>query len=134
VSSQAVVDVKDRPPADVRRLLRAVLDAQLTPTLTVEQACHLDVDYMEDDELPALETIFADVGALHNAGLATSRNCVDRYTNQPVPDAIMLVSPKRFKKKFPELASAIPVMLAHEGVQPYTDGIPRLPRMLDVVK
>lgn len=33
VSSQAVIDVKDRTPSDVRRLLRAVLDAQLTPTL-----------------------------------------------------------------------------------------------------
>ncbi|WP_343029369.1 hypothetical protein [Janthinobacterium sp. CAN_S7] len=94
----------------------------------------MDARYLEDGELPAIETFYADFGALHNAGLASSMDCVYRDTNQPVPDAVVLVSPKRFKKKFPALAAAIPAMLAHEGVQPYTDGIPLLTRMLDVVK
>ncbi|BCQ24733.1 hypothetical protein NK8_29090 [Caballeronia sp. NK8] len=102
----------------MRRLLRTVLDAQLTPTLTVEQACHLRI-YKEDEAIPRMGSLLDDVSALRKAGLNAAIALRD------LPEAIILEEPALFKAKFPHLADAVPVMLAHGGVQPYTDGLPR---------
>jgi len=103
--------------AAVRNLLRRVLKAKLTPQLTVEDACHLR-PYYEDDEMPRMEQLLSDIQELRNAGLDTRR-----YLND-LPDCIVMADPKVFVSRFPELAAAVPVMLAHDGVQPYTDGLP----------
>lgn len=104
----------------VRRLLRAVLDAKLTPTVTIEEACHLRV-YGADEEIPRMEFQLDDVKALRHAGLGT---CI---ALDNLPAAIVIEDPAVFKARFPQLADAVPVMLAHGGVQPYTDGLPRHP-------
>jgi hypothetical protein len=91
--------------------------AQLTPDLTVEEACHLQV--YADDEVPRMEQYLEDVQALRSAGLDARVQLGD------VPEGIVIADPKVFMDRFPELASVVPVMLAHDGVQPYTDGLPR---------
>jgi hypothetical protein len=101
----------------VRQLLRRVLMAQLTPDLTVEDACHLQV--YADDEVPRMEQYLEDMQTLRSAGLDARIQLGD------VPEGIVIADPKVFMDRFPELAAVVPVMLAHDGVQPYTDGLPR---------
>jgi hypothetical protein len=101
----------------VRRLLRRVLMANLTPELTVEDACHLQV--YADDEVPRMEQYLEDIKTLRSAGLDA------RVQFGDVPEGIVISDPDVFIDRFPELASVVPVMLAHDGVQPYTDGLPR---------
>lgn len=101
-----------------RELLKRVLKAQLTPTLTVEEASHLNIPDLANG-LPSMEQFLDDFNMLRSAGLDI------RIQLDDLPEGIVITDPDRFKEKFPELASAVPVMLAHEGVQPYTAGIPR---------
>jgi hypothetical protein len=101
----------------VRQLLRRVLMANLTPDLTVEDACHLQV--YADDEAPRMEQYLEDIKTLRSAGLDA------RVQFGDVPEGIVIADPDVFMDRFPELASVVPVMLAHDGVQPYTDGLPR---------
>lgn len=101
-----------------RELLKLVLKAQLTQTLTVEEASHLNSPYLEDS-LPTMDKFLADFNMLRSAGLDVRIQLGD------LPEGIVLTDPARFKQRFPELAQAVPVMLAHDGVQPYTEGIPR---------
>lgn len=101
-----------------RELLKQVLKAQLTPTLTVEEASHLNSPYLADS-LPTMEKFLDDFNMLRGAGLDIRIQLGD------LPEGVVLADPVRFKERFPELAPAVPVMLAYDGVQPYTDGIPR---------
>jgi hypothetical protein len=101
-----------------RELLKRVLKAQLTPTLTVEEASHLNIPDLTNN-LPSMEQFLADFNTLRSAGLDT------RIQLDDLPEGIVITDPERFKSRFPDLAMAVPVMLAHDGVQPYTDGIPR---------
>ena len=101
-----------------RELLRRVLKAKLTPTLTVEEASHLNIPDLEDG-FPSMEQFLADFNMLRSAGLDI------RIQLDDLPEGIILTDPERFKARFPELAVAVPVLMAHEVVQPYTDGIPR---------
>lgn len=101
-----------------RELLKRVLKAKLTPTLTVEDASHLSTPDLEEG-LPSMEKFLADFNMLRSAGLDI------RIQLDDVPEGIVITDPERFKAKFPDLAPAVPVMMAHDGVQPYTDGIPR---------
>jgi hypothetical protein len=101
----------------VRQLLRRVLMANLTPDLTVEDACHLHV--YADDEVPRMEQYLEDIQTLRSAGLDA------RVQFGDVPEGIVIADPDVFMDRFPELAAVVPVMLAHDGVQPYTDGLPR---------
>ncbi|MBU9200385.1 hypothetical protein KTD31_03330 [Burkholderia multivorans] len=111
----------------VRMHLRKVLRAKLTPTLTVEDACHLYV-FEEGAAAPAVEKYLADNRELNAAGLEV------RMGLDNLPEGIVLTNPEKFKAKFPELADAVPVMLAYEGVQPYTDGLPRKASSLTVIQ
>lgn len=104
---------------NVRNQLHRVLKAHLTPVLTVEQAAHLGRVYADGEE-PEMEELLSDLRILRNAGLDVLMNLEDE------PDGIILMDPKKFLARFPELAEAIPVMIEHEGVMPYTDGMPRL--------
>jgi hypothetical protein len=104
----------------VRRQLKAVLDAKLAPDCTIEDACHLYVPH-EGDPVPRLETFLDDVQAVRNVGLDMVCELGGR------PCGIVMEDPQLFRARFPELAAAIPVMLVHGGVQPYTDGLPRIP-------
>lgn len=104
--------------SQIRRMLRAVLDAKLTPMLTVEQACHLRT-YGEDEYIPRVGSLLADVAELRSAGLDAS------IALGGLPAGIVLTDPARFKARFPQLSDVVPVMLAHGGVQPYTAGLPR---------
>lgn len=104
----------------VRRLLKAVLNAKLAPDCTIEDACHLGVVY-EGDPVPRLETFLDDVKAVRNVGL----DMVCELDGWPC--GIVMKDPHLFRVRFPELEAAIPVMLVHGGVQPYTDGLPRIP-------
>lgn len=101
-----------------RELLKLVLKAQLTPTLTVEEASHLNAPYLEDS-IPTMDKFLDDFNMLRGAGLDVRIQLGD------LPEGIVISDPERFKQRFPELALAVPVMLAHDGVQPYTEGIPR---------
>jgi hypothetical protein len=101
-----------------RELLKRVLKAQLTPTLTVEQASHLNIPYLEDN-LPTMDRFLADFNVLRSVGLDVRIQLGD------LPEGVVLTDPELFTARFPELAVAVPVMLAHDGVQPYTEGIPR---------
>lgn len=101
-----------------RELLKRVLKANLTPTLTVEAACHLNGPGYEHT-LPSMDEFLADFNLLRDAGLDVRIQLGD------LPEGIVLADPERFTARFPELALAVPVLLAHEGVQPYTEGIPR---------
>ncbi|MCG9124864.1 hypothetical protein LH460_09285 [Laribacter hongkongensis] len=96
-----------------------MLKAKLTPELTVEEACHLRV-YGPDEHIPRMEHFVDDVRELRHAGLGTCGPLGE------IPEGIVLIDPKTFIRRFPELADAVPVMLAHEGVQPYTDELPRV--------
>lgn len=115
------------PLAYVMKQLKRVLDAELEPGLTVEEACHIEVRYYEtESDLRGLtaEVVSKHLLMLHYAGLACSTNWDDW------PDAIVLEDAKNFKKKFPELAHVIPLLQAHCGVLPYTNGRPRSLRPL----
>ncbi|KVP17307.1 hypothetical protein [Burkholderia ubonensis] len=112
--------------AAVKQLLRRVLKAKLTPDLTVEEACHLRV-YEFGEHIPRMEHLLEDVKELRRAGLDARIQLGD------VPEGIVLTDPKVFTARFPELAAAVPVMLAHDGVQPYTDGMPRRRQRLTAV-
>lgn len=101
-----------------RELLKRVLKAKLTPTLTVEEASHLNIPDLEEG-LPSMEKFLADFNTLRGAGLDI------RIQLDDLPEGIVITDPERFKARFPELALAVPIMMAHDGVQPYTDGIPR---------
>lgn len=102
-------------------ILLKVLRAKLTPSLTVEQACHLDVPDLPDELVPRAETILADRKLLRAAGLDL------KAANGAMPAAVVLADPSRFTARFPELSAAVPVLLACEGVAPYTQGRPRKP-------
>lgn len=105
------------PVNSTNRLLRAVLDARLSPDVTVEQ--------FYGGELPGAdptaigETFVRAFSQLRAAGLDLKPDSDD------LPGGIVLTDPEAFKARFPELAAAVPVMLAHEGVQPLTAGLPR---------
>lgn len=113
--------ISPRPAWYIRRFntvqdaLRAVLKARLTPTKTVEDACHLDFQELEAHELTQGDEAIADFRMLRKVGL------------QPIlsePSRIVLRNADRFAAAFPDLVNAIPVLLAHDGVQPYTEGLP----------
>lgn len=110
----------------VRRVLNRVLKAQLTPALTVEEACYLSPDWPASSTR-RVETLLAQLRILSSAGLEARLACDD------LPEGIALVDVARFTARFPELASAVPVMLAHEGVQTYTEGLPRRRPVLTLV-
>lgn len=99
-------------------LLKRVLKAKLTPTLTVEAASHLNIPPLAE-AMPSMTDWLGDFELLRDAGLEVRIQLGD------IPEGIVLTDPERFTLRFPELAMAVPVMLAHEGVQPYTEGIPR---------
>lgn len=116
-----VVNRDSIPPSahanNTTRLLRAVLDARLTPDLTVEQ---LYGGELSGADTPAVTQNFIEAfGALRAAGLDLKSETKD------LPGGIVLTDPKAFKARFPELAAAVPAMLAHEGLQPFTAGLPR---------
>lgn len=97
--------------------LRAVLDAQLEPGLTVEQACHLDVPYLDDAQVPRGERILAERRLLRAAGL-------DIRSANDAPGAVVLGDERLFLARFPGLAHAVKVLRECGGVQPYTPGLP----------
>jgi len=107
-------------------VLNRVLKAKLTSTLTVEDACYLTPAYPGDSVL-RVETLLAQLRMLSNAGLEA------RLETEDLPEGIVLADPERFTARFPELAHAVPVLLAHDGVQPYTDGLPRRRPQLTLV-
>jgi hypothetical protein len=110
----------------VRLILRRVLKARLKPGLTVEEACHLRV-YSREEPIARMEHLLEDVQELRRAGLEARMQLDD------IPEGIVLTDPKAFIARFPDLAATVPVMLAHDGVQPYTDGLPRRSTRLSVV-
>jgi len=122
-SKLRLISQHNTPPAAAATWLRAVLKAELRPGLTVEDACHFEMCY-EGVELDAegLKQFIADSKLLRQAGLGVSPS------NGTTPDAIVLHNKRLFKRKFPHLAPAIPLLEACEGVQPYTDGLGRYPR------
>jgi hypothetical protein len=110
----------------VRLILRRVLKARLKPGLTVEEACHLRV-FGREEPMACMEHLLEDVQELRRAGLEA------RIQLDDIPEGIVLTDPKAFTARFPDLAAAVPVMLAHDGVQPYTEGLPRRSTHLCVV-
>lgn len=107
------------PPALGKAALHAVLHAELAPGLTVEDASHARVRHLPEPERPPESKISADRLLLARAGL-------DFVRGYGVPDVIALKSARLFRLRFPDLAHAIPVLIASQGVQPYTDGLPRV--------
>ena len=99
--------------------LHAVLHAVLAPGLTVEDASHARVRHLPESERPPAAQISADRLLLARAGL-------DYVRGYDVPDAIVLKSARLFKQAFPDLSYAVPILQASQGVQPYTDGVPKL--------
>jgi len=85
----------------------------------VEDASHLWV-YVFDEPNPRMAYLHDDLDELRRAGL----KALPRLGNKPV--GIVLADAKIFVARFPELAEAVPLMLAYEGVQPYTHGLPRV--------
>jgi hypothetical protein len=116
-----VSKTEDRPGINESRpnLLKAVLKAELAPGLTVEDACHTEMHY-SPEIAPEVEVMMAHRRLLRHAGLNFAMG------DETLPDAIVLEKPKLFKQKFPQLEAAIPLLLAGEGVQPYTNGMPRV--------
>ncbi len=106
-------------PASGKELLHAVLHAELAPGLTVEDACHARVRHVPEPDRPPESKISADRLLLARAGL-------DFVRGYGVPDAIALKSARLFRLAFPDLAHAIPVLIASQGIQPYTDGLPKV--------
>lgn len=102
----------------VQKLLFDVLKAKLTPTLTVEDACHHDMTYTDD--VPPVEAFLAHFQLLRAAGLDIQGPPYD------APSGIVLYDAYLFKLKFPHLEASIAPMLAHCGVIPYTFGMPRV--------
>ena len=100
-------------------VLHAVLHAELAPGLTVEDASHARVRHLPESDRPSESKVRADRRLLAQAGL-------DYVCGDGTPDAIVLKRPRLFKLAFPELTYAIPVLEASQGVQPYTDGLPKV--------
>lgn len=100
-------------------ILLRVLKARLTPTMTVEDASHMNMMELTSG-IPTVEQFLADFQTLRNAGLDIRGQLGD------IPEGIVLTDPELFMMRFPELAYAVPVMLEYEGVQPYTAGCPRI--------
>lgn len=105
--------------------LLAVLQAKLTPDLTVEDASHLRT-YYEDEEhlIPGWEQIWNDWSLLRAAGLDIVRAQYDDSSNVTAPAAIVLRDERAFARTFPELAHLSPQLVY--GVIPYTRGLPRI--------
>jgi hypothetical protein len=101
----------------VRQALRAVLDARVSPTKSVEAACHLDLEILEEHEFPSPTEFQEDSHDMLQAGLQKCPEFV-------LPACIKINDVNLFLATFPHLANAVPVMLAHQGVQPYTHGEP----------
>jgi hypothetical protein len=101
----------------VTQALRAVLEARISPTKSVEAACHLNLQMLEEHEYPSPTEFLADTRDMLNAGL-------QKCGEFELPARIKISDVNLFLATFPHLANAVPVMLAHQGVQPYTRGEP----------
>lgn len=108
-------------------LLRAVLDAQLSPGLTVEQAAHAEVYYQEEG-LPSSLELMLHWRLLRQAGLNYAT------ATDTLADAVVLENEALFCARFPELACAAPVLKTCGGVLLYTNGLPRKSRSFGVVQ
>lgn len=106
-------------PPSAKSALQAVLNAELAPGLTVEDASHARVRHLPVSARPDAEKISADRLLLARAGL-------DYVRGDGVPDAIVLKRARLFKLAFPHLEYAIPILEAAGGVQPYTEGLPKV--------
>ncbi|CAG9165223.1 hypothetical protein LMG23992_00367 [Cupriavidus laharis] len=107
--------------------LLAVLQAKLTPDLTVEQACHLYVPYDDEPLPPRAEYILEDVRLLWESGLDVVPVLLDmRSPGTTIPEGIVLKDERAFAATFPELAHLISLLKEVEGVVPYTRGLPRI--------
>ncbi|WP_250522821.1 MULTISPECIES: hypothetical protein [unclassified Caballeronia] len=116
------------PPAPMSQTgtpLLAVLQAKLTPELTVEDACHLRI-LDEDDDVPTAEQFLEHVRLFRESGLNASPVFLDMSSGTTIPPAIVLRDEKIFAATFPELAHLIPLMKEVGGVVPYTRGLPRI--------
>jgi len=120
VKPKKIQAVEPRPLNYVSTQLKRVLDAKLADNVTVEEASHIDLCYVEGLNGLTFEVFIEHKYLMHQAGLACSVS-IKNY-----PDAIVIVDEKKFKKKFPELAHVIPLMKIHDGVLPYTAGRPRI--------
>ncbi len=103
--------------------LLAVLQAKLTPGLTVEEVCHIPID--EELLSPRAEFFLDDMRLLREAGLGTAYFDDKRVPGTTLPEGIVLVNENAFAATFPELAHLIPLLKEAEGVVPYTRGLPR---------
>lgn len=104
--------------------LLAVLQAKLTPNLTVEQVCHVPID--EERLSPRAEFFLDDMRLLREAGLGTAYFDDARLPGTTIPEGIVLVNERAFAATFPELAHLIPLLKEGEGVVPHTRGLPRI--------
>lgn len=124
------IDKRPVPPAPVSQSgtpLLAVLQAKLTPDLTVEQACHLYVPYDDEPLPPRAEYILEDMRLLRESGLDVVPVLLDmRSPGTTIPEGIVLKDERAFAATFPELAHLIPLLKEVEGVVPYTRGLPRI--------
>lgn len=128
VSNRPSESKPEETQGTVREIFGRLLKAKLTPTLTVEDASHLDLPFITDeDKLPSVDDIFETIRLLERAGLGV------RMWSEEIPEGIVLVDEDLFRAKFPELAAAIPLLKAYEGVQPYSGGVPRRLQRLTVL-
>lgn len=107
-------------PLERQRILRQVLDAELAPGLSVEEACHANIYNLSGDEMSRGINVVNDLSLLFSAGLDID------YETDKLPAAIVISSPEKFLAKFPHLAHALPVLIFGQGVQPYTNGKARV--------
>ncbi|MDR6739119.1 hypothetical protein J2X56_001105 [Herbaspirillum sp. 1173] len=101
----------------VKKALRAVLEARITPTKSVEAACHMNLDMLDEHESPSPSEYLADTRLMLSAGL-------QKCGEFELPAHIKICDVNLFLATFPHLANVVPIMLAHQGVQPYTNGEP----------
>ncbi len=123
------IDTESSPPAPMSQSgtpLLAVLQAKLTPDLTVEQVCHIPI--AEELLSPRAEFFLEDMRLLREAGLGTAYFDEARLPGTTIPEGIVLVDERAFAATFPELAHLIPLLKEVEGVVPYTRGLPRIIR------
>lgn len=105
-----------------REDLKALLQTELRPGLTIEQATYRH----HPQPAPELLQTLNDHKLLRRTGLRYDPARVEDPDFEPWPGAIVLDDARLFKSALPQFAHLIPFFVDGQGVQPFTAGVPRL--------
>ncbi len=110
-----------RPPTGGRLgrdILKALLDAELEPGFTVEQACYPSVLVLDWPTPPSCAQMARGRRLMESAGLQYIEESME------FPGYVVIKDPVKFLSKFPELRHVVPFALHSKGVWVLSAGEP----------